>query len=118
MNKLALNQLFFQLLPVLAANIGALSSGLALGYSAVLLPQLRPVCSSDHLFFVDFQEFLFQDENAFLFDDYHGNGALNVSSTLYRPFTADPDQGSWIGKKFATLLTNFPTHFLNAQSLQ
>ena len=34
---------YFQLLPVLAANIGSLSSGLALGYSAVLLPQLRPV---------------------------------------------------------------------------
>ena len=34
---------FFQLLPVLAANLGSLSSGLALGYSAVLLPQLRPV---------------------------------------------------------------------------
>jgi len=74
--------LYNQLLPVLAANIGALSSGLALGYSAVLLPQLRP------------------DENAFLFDDYHGSGALNVSSTLYRPFTADPDQGSWIAAIF------------------
>jgi len=33
---------FAQLLPVLAANIAALSSGLALGYSAVLLPQLEP----------------------------------------------------------------------------
>ena len=35
--------LYFKLLPVLAANIGSLSSGLALGYSAVLLPQIRSV---------------------------------------------------------------------------
>jgi len=31
-----------QLLPVLAANLAALSSGLALGFSAILLPQLIP----------------------------------------------------------------------------
>jgi hypothetical protein len=31
------------LIPVLIANIGALSSGLALGYSAILLPQIKPV---------------------------------------------------------------------------
>jgi len=31
-----------QLLPVLAANLAALSSGLALGFSAILLPQLKP----------------------------------------------------------------------------
>jgi len=68
--------LYNQLLPVLAANLGSLSSGLALGYSAVLLPQLRP----DELFGI--------------------GGAANISSTLYRPFTADPDQGSWIAAIF------------------
>jgi len=74
--------LYNQLLPVLAANIGSLSSGLALGYSAVLLPQIRP------------------DENRFPFDDLNGGGADNVSSTLYQPYTANPDQGSWIAAIF------------------
>jgi len=74
--------LYNQLLPVLAANIGALSSGLALGYSSILLPQLRP------------------DENVAPFDDIHSGGADNVSSTIYRPFTADPNQGSWIAAIF------------------
>ena len=80
---------------MLAANIGALSSGLALGYSAVLLPQLRPVSYSENKTFVE-TDFSFQDE---AFDDLLGTGATNVTSTLYRPFTADPDQGSWIGKE-------------------
>jgi len=33
---------YYQLFPVLAANIAALSSGLAIGFSSILLPQLRP----------------------------------------------------------------------------
>jgi len=63
--------IFAQLLPVLAANIAALSSGLALGYSAVLLPQLEP--------------------------DVHFS---NSSGSSYKPFTADPEQGSWIASLF------------------
>jgi len=74
--------LYNQLVPVLAANVGALSSGLAIGYSAILLPQLRP------------------EPNRL--DDFlsNGDGVFNASSTLYRPFTADPDQGSWIASVF------------------
>jgi len=34
--------IYYQLFPVLAANIAALSSGLAIGFSSILLPQLRP----------------------------------------------------------------------------
>ena len=41
---------FFQLIPVLIANIGALSSGLALGYSAILLPQIKEVTVPESLF--------------------------------------------------------------------
>merc|ERR1719411_760022 len=33
--------IYYQLFPVLAANIAALSSGLAIGFSSILLPQLR-----------------------------------------------------------------------------
>jgi len=33
---------YYQLFPVLAANIAALSSGLAIGFSSILLPQLKP----------------------------------------------------------------------------
>jgi len=62
---------FAQLLPVLAANIAALSSGLALGYSAVLLPQLES-------------------------DDIH----LNFTREEYKPFTANSEQGSWIASIF------------------
>jgi len=71
--------LFAQLKPVLLANIGALSTGLALGYSAILLPQLRP--DSEPL------------------EDL-GHHVYNFTSTRYRPFTADTEQGSWIASIF------------------
>jgi len=71
--------LFAQLLPVLVVNIGALSSGLAMGYSAILLPQIRP----------DYEP---------LEDLVHHK--YNFTSTNYRPFTADQDQGSWIASIF------------------
>lgn len=69
-----------QLIPVLIANIGALSSGLALGFSAILLPQIK------------------QDNQLFP----HGNGtdSVNISTTLYRPFTATTEQGSWVAGIF------------------
>lgn len=66
------SNIYCQLLPVLAANTGSLSSGLALGYSAVLLPQLR------------------QDQPEH----------VNHTSTQYRPFTVDMEQGSWIAGIF------------------
>jgi len=69
--------IYCQLLPVLAANIGSLSSGLALGYSAVLLPQIRP------------------DEPGL-----HEHDHVNHTSTQYRPFTVDMEQGSWIAGIF------------------
>jgi len=71
--------LFAQLLPLLAINIAAFSSGLSLGYSAILLPQIRP----------DFQP---------LEDLAHH--IYNLTSTKYRPFTADTEQGSWIASIF------------------
>jgi hypothetical protein len=70
--------LFAQLLPLLAINIAAFSSGLSLGYSAILLPQIRP----------DFQP---------LEDLAH---LVYNTSTKYRPFTADSEQGSWIASIF------------------
>jgi len=69
-----------QLIPVLIANIGALSSGLALGYSAILLPQIKSV-----------------DQ---LFSPGNGTDSVNISSTQYRPFTASTEQGSWIAGIF------------------
>jgi len=73
------SSLFAQLLPTLVVNIGALSSGLALGYSAILLPQIRP--------------------------DYEplkdlGNHVYNLTYTNYKPFTATMEQGSWIASIF------------------
>jgi hypothetical protein len=62
---------FAQLLPVLAANLAALSSGLALGYSAVLLPQIRP-----------------------------NDQFSSIITPGYKPFTADSEQGSWIASVF------------------
>lgn len=62
---------FAQLLPVLAANLAALSSGLALGYSAVLLPQIRP-----------------------------NDQFTSIITPGYKPFTADTEQGSWIASVF------------------
>jgi SP family facilitated glucose transporter-like MFS transporter 8 len=78
--------IYCQLLPVLAANIGSLSSGLALGYSAVLLPQLRP-------------------DDAGLYRLYNGTLKLdptyiNYSTTRHRPFTVDLEEGSWIAGIF------------------
>jgi len=71
--------LFAQLLPVLYANIGALSSGLALGYSSILLPQVRP--DTDPL------------------EDF-GHHVYNFTTTKYRPFTANTEEGSWIAGIF------------------
>lgn len=73
------SSVYAQLIPVLAANIGALSSGLALGYSAILLPQLRP-------------------EYEPLMD--LGHHVYNLTTTAYKPFTADMEQGSWIASIF------------------
>jgi len=78
--------IYCQLLPVLAANIGSLSSGLALGYSAVLLPQLRP-------------------DEADLYRLYNGTPTLdptyiNYSTTRHRPYIVDIEEGSWIAGIF------------------
>jgi len=74
--------IYYQLLPVLAANIGSLSSGLALGYSAVLLPQIRP------------------DEDS-LYDQVNTNRShVNHTTTRHRPFTVDMEEGSWIAGIF------------------
>lgn len=71
--------LFGQLIPLLIVNIAAFSSGLSLGYSAILLPQIRP----------EFQP---------LEDLAHH--VYNFSMTSYQPFTADKEQGSWIASIF------------------
>lgn len=71
--------IYAQLLPVLAINIGALSTGLALGYSAILLPQLRP------------------DSEPLVDLDHH---VYNFTHTRHRPFTANDEQGSWIAGIF------------------
>jgi len=71
-------QLFAQLLPLLAINIAAFSIGLSMGYSAILLPQIRPELQP-------------------LEDLAHH---YNLTSTRYRPFTADSEQGSWIASIF------------------
>jgi len=71
--------LFAQLIPLLAVNIAAFSSGLSLGYSAILLPQIRP----------DYQP---------IEDLVHH--VYNFTTTKYRPFTADSEQGSWIASIF------------------
>jgi MFS family permease len=73
------SSIFAQLLPVLAVNLGALSSGLALGYSAILLPQLRP------------------DEGN---SSASGDDDINKSSTRHLPFTANQEEGSWIASIF------------------
>jgi len=74
--------IYCQLLPVLAANIGSLSSGLALGYSAVLLPQIRPD-----------EPVLYERVNS-------SQGHVNHTTTHYRPFTVDMEEGSWIAGIF------------------
>ena len=62
-----------QLFPVLAANIAAISSGLAIGFSSVVLPQLRP--------------------------GY--NQTEHLSSGLHQPFTITEEEGSWIAAVFS-----------------
>lgn len=91
--------IYSQLLPVLAANIGSLSSGLALGYPAVLLPQLQP----DELnLYPVFNSTQFFNET---YVDY--------STTRHIPFTVTSEEGSWIagifgiGAIFGGLLSAF-----------
>merc|ERR1719420_2063374 len=81
--------IYCQLLPVLAANIGSLSSGLALGYSAVLLPQIKP------------------DEPGLYERVNSSHGHVNHSTTYYRPFTVDMEEGSWIAGIFGALLSAY-----------
>merc|ERR1711994_880463 len=73
---------YCQLLPVLAADIGSLSSGLVLGYSAVLLPQIRPD-----------EPVLYERVNS-------SQGHVNHTTTHYRPFAVDMEEGSWIAGIF------------------
>ena len=62
-----------QLFPVLIANIAAVSMGLAIGFSSILLPQLRPGYNeTDHL-----------------------------TSTIYQPFLITDEEGSWIAAMFS-----------------
>ena len=62
-----------QLFPVLAVNIAAISSGLAIGFSAILLPQLRP--------------------------EY--NQTDHYTSEVYQPFLITEEEGSWIAAMFS-----------------
>jgi len=65
--------IYYQLFPVLAINIAALSSGLAIGFSSIVLPQLRPGYNeTDHL-----------------------------SRTVYQPFLISEEEGSWIAAVFS-----------------
>merc|ERR550532_2551013 len=64
--------IYYQLFPVLAVNIAAISSGLAIGFSAILLPQLRP--------------------------EYN---QTDVNSRLYQPFLTTEEEGSWIAAMFS-----------------
>ncbi len=63
--------LLFQLFPTLIVNLGALSAGLSLGYSAIALPQLKP----------------------------YMDGEDGFNSDHYRPFTLNEEEGSWIGEE-------------------
>jgi len=65
--------IYYQLFPVLAANIAALSSGLAIGFSSILLPQLRPGFNeTDHF-----------------------------TSMIHQPFLINEEEGSWIAAMFS-----------------
>lgn len=98
------NDIYCQLLPALAANIGTLSSGLALGYSAVLLPQI----SLD-----DVPELSKRFNNSELLEP----GYVNFTTTKYQPFTVDTEGTSWIagifglGAIFGGLLSAFLGHW-------
>ena len=61
--------LLLQLFPTLIVNLAAISSGLSMGYSAIVLPQLKPYMDGGKEWYPH-----------------------------YRPFVIDEDQGSWIGK--------------------
>ena len=50
-------------------NLAAISSGLSMGYSAIVLPQLKPYMDGGKEWYPH-----------------------------YRPFTIDEEQGSWIGE--------------------
>ena len=65
-----------QLLPVLVVNLGALSSGLALGYSAVLLPQIRPTTA------------------------HTSNLTSSMQPGQDKDFSVTTEQGSWIASIF------------------
>ncbi len=72
--KLALIKcVIFQLFPAFIVNLASISSGLSLGYSAIVLPQLKPYMDTD------------------------ASDTLGHNIEHYRPFVIDEEQGSWIG---------------------
>jgi len=81
--------IYCQLLPVLAVNIGSLSSGFALGYSAVLLPQIRPDDS---------------DISDLTSPKLSEHDYINYTTTRHRPFIVDIEEGSWIGNVISILI--------------
>jgi len=78
--------IYYQLFPVLIANIAAVSMGLAIGFSSILLPQLRPGYNeTDHL-----------------------------TSTIHQPFLITDEEGSWIAAMFSlgAIFGGFTSAFL------
>jgi len=120
-------QIFSQLLPTLAANIGSFSSGLALGFPAVLFPQLSQEDNDDQLQFlhdnltldqmsaasVDDTTFLLSNANTNIIVQMYGVGAVlgillaTILGQLYGRraclmFLAVPDMIGWVITAIAT----------------
>lgn len=78
-----------QLFPALIVNLAAISSGLSLAYSAIVLPQLKPYLDHQH-------------------SDHTG---------FYRPFTINEEEGSWIASVFGigAIFGGFASGFLGSK---
>jgi len=77
-----------QLFPTLIVNLAAISSGLSMGYSAIVLPQLKPYMDGGKEWYPH-----------------------------YRPFTIDEEQGSWIASIFGigAIFGGFLAGYLGSQ---
>eukprot|EP00090_Calanus_glacialis_P011210 TRINITY_DN19662_c0_g1_i2.p1 TRINITY_DN19662_c0_g1~~TRINITY_DN19662_c0_g1_i2.p1 ORF type:complete len:522 (-),score=111.28 TRINITY_DN19662_c0_g1_i2:58-1623(-) len=96
--------LYTQVLSVLAVNLGSLSMGLATGFSSILLPAIRK-------------------ENSLGMIIHTAIDQVNITSTLYKPFTVDTMEEMWtdwlfiVGVAFGGLLSAFLGRILGSRRM-
>jgi len=90
-----------QLFPTLIVNLAAISSGISMGYSAIVLPQLKPYMDGGHELYPHYRPFVINDEQGSWVASIFGIGAI------FGGFLAGY-LGSQFGRRKALLFLTIP----------